>query len=57
MPRFCALGFMGLAFWVGWFAVGAVLMLLLMGFMAYFFRDPRRSIPLNPESCCAADGK
>jgi hypothetical protein len=48
---------MGLAFWVGWFAVGAVLMLLLMGFMAYFFRDPRRSIPLNPESCCAADGK
>ena len=46
VPSLLALGFMGLAFWVGWFAVGAILMLLLMGFMAYFFRDPRRSIRL-----------
>ena len=49
---------MGLAVWVSWFALGAILMLLLMGFMAYFFRDPRRSIPMEPGIVVApADGK
>jgi phosphatidylserine decarboxylase len=58
VPALLAVGFMGLAVWVSWFAVGAILMLLLMGFMAYFFRDPRRSIPLEPGIVVApADGK
>jgi phosphatidylserine decarboxylase len=58
VPSLLAVGFMGLAFWVGWFAIGALLMLLLMGFMAYFFRDPRRSIPLEPGIVVSpADGK
>ena len=58
VPSLLALGFMGLTFWLSWFAVGAVLMLLLMAFMAYFFRDPRRSIPLEPGIVLApADGK
>jgi len=50
---------MGAAFWIGWFAIGgAVLMFLLMGFMMYFFRDPHRSIPLEPGIVVApADGK
>ena len=57
-PSLLAVGFMGLAFWVSWFLVGAVLMILLAAFMAYFFRDPRRSIPLEPGIVVApADGK
>jgi len=52
------MGFMGLMPWVIWFGVGAVLMLLLTAFMAYFFRNPRRSIPLEPGIVLApADGK
>lgn len=38
--------------------VAAVAFLALTGFMAYFFRDPRRSIPLEPGVIVApADGK
>jgi phosphatidylserine decarboxylase len=52
------MGFMGLMPWVIWFGFGAILMLLLAAFMAYFFRDPRRSIPLEPGIVLApADGK
>jgi phosphatidylserine decarboxylase len=58
VPLLLAVGFAGLAFWVSWFAVGAVLMLLVAAFMAYFFRDPRRSIPLEPGIVVSpADGK
>ena len=57
-PAALAMGFMGLMPWVIWFGVGAVLMLLLTAFMAYFFRNPRRSIPLEPGIVLApADGK
>jgi phosphatidylserine decarboxylase len=39
-----------------WFAAAAFL--ALTGFMAFFFRDPRRSIPLEPGAIVApADGK
>src|ERR1043165_8173571 len=39
-----------------WIAAGAFL--ALTGFMAFFFRDPRRSIPLEPGVIVApADGK
>jgi phosphatidylserine decarboxylase len=49
---------LGLTLWVIWFAAGAVLMVLLATFMAYFFRNPRRSIPLEPGIVVApADGK
>jgi phosphatidylserine decarboxylase len=38
--------------------VAAVAFLALTGFMAFFFRDPRRSIPLEPGAIVApADGK
>jgi phosphatidylserine decarboxylase len=47
-----------LGFWVVWFWIGFGLFTLLAGFMAYFFRDPRRSIPLEPGIVLApADGK
>ena len=58
VPGVLAMGFLGLMPWVIWLGVGAVLMLLLAAFMAYFFRDPRRSIPLEPGIVLApADGK
>src|SRR3989440_6323782 len=47
-----------LGFWVGWFWVMTLLLILLAAFMAYFFRNPRRSIPLEPGIVvAAADGK
>src|SRR3954469_14722995 len=47
-----------LAYWVIWFVIAAVLLLLVAAFMAYFFRNPRRSIPLEPGIIVAqADGK
>ena len=58
VPGIFALGFMGLMPWVIWFGFGAIPMLLLAAFMAYFFRNPRRSIPLEPGIVLApADGK
>src|ERR1044071_1345634 len=50
----CAL----LAFWLAWFWIGSLLFILIAAFMAYFFRNPRRSIPLEPGIIIApADGK
>jgi phosphatidylserine decarboxylase len=47
-----------LAYWIIWFVIAAVFFLLIAAFMAYFFRDPRRSIPLEPGIVLApADGK
>ena len=47
-----------LGFWLGWFWVVTLLLILLAAFMAYFFRNPRRSIPLEPGIVvAAADGK
>ena len=47
-----------LGFWLVWFWVGVVISILVAAFMAYFFRDPRRSIPLEPGIVLApADGK
>ncbi len=47
-----------LAFWLVWFWVGCILFILIAAFMAYFFRNPRRSIPLEPGIIIApADGK
>jgi phosphatidylserine decarboxylase len=58
VPGILAMGFMGLMAWIIWFGVPALLMLLLALFMAYFFRNPRRSIPLEPGIILApADGK
>jgi len=58
VPALAAIIFLVLALWVTWFAVGGVLLLLVAIFMAYFFRDPRRSIPLEPGIVVApADGR
>jgi phosphatidylserine decarboxylase len=58
VPLMLGVAFLGLAFWVVWFAAGALLLFLLAAFMAYFFRNPRRSIPLQPGIVVApADGK
>ncbi len=58
VPALVGIICLGLTFWVIWFAIGAVVMLLLAAFMAYFFRNPRRSIPLEPGIVVApADGK
>ena len=47
-----------LGFWIIWFVVVAIPLLLVATFMAYFFRNPRRSIPLEPGIIVApADGK
>lgn len=44
--------------WQVWFWPVALLLMLLAAFMAYFFRNPRRSIPLEPGIVVApADGK
>src|SRR5947209_5931091 len=44
--------------WIIWFWVAAALFILIAAFMAYFFRNPRRSIPLEPGIVVApADGK
>jgi phosphatidylserine decarboxylase len=45
-------------FWLAWFWIGIILFILIAAFMAYFFRNPRRSIPLEPGIILApADGK
>jgi phosphatidylserine decarboxylase len=47
-----------LAFWLAWFWIVGIIFILVVAFMAYFFRDPRRSIPLEPGIVVApADGK
>jgi phosphatidylserine decarboxylase len=47
-----------LGVWLFWFWLAALLLGLLAAFMAYFFRNPRRSIPLEPGVVVApADGK
>src|ERR1043166_4421686 len=57
-PLALALVCLVLAFWFVWLWAAVVLFLLLAGFMAYFFRNPRRSIPLEPGIVAApADGK
>src|SRR5438067_4025627 len=44
--------------WIPLLWIAAVAFLALTGFMAFFFRDPRRSIPLEPGVIVApADGK
>jgi len=58
VPALVTTGFIGLGLWVGWFALGGIPFFLLTMFMAHFFRDPRRSIPLEPGIVVApADGK
>jgi len=58
VPALVTTGFIGLGLWVSWFALGGIPFFLLTMFMAYFFRDPRRSIPLEPGIVVApADGK
>src|SRR6187549_2161258 len=49
-----------LYFWIGGitFLIGIVLFILLTAFMAYFFRDPQRSIPSDANIIVsAADGR
>jgi len=47
-----------LGFWFIWFWLGVLLLGLIAAFMAYFFRNPRRSIPLEPGIIVSpADGK
>jgi len=58
VPALVTTGFIGLGLWVSWFALGGIPFFLLTMFMAHFFRDPRRSIPLEPGIVVApADGK
>ena len=47
-----------LGFWFVWFWLGIFLFGFIAAFMAYFFRNPHRSIPLEPGIVLApADGK
>jgi len=47
-----------LAFWIPLFIAGAAVFAVLAGFLAFFFRDPERSIPLEPGLVLApADGR
>jgi len=58
IPLIIALICAALGFWLVWFWLGSILFILLTAFMAYFFRDPRRSIPLEPGIVLSpADGK
>src|SRR5256886_1516815 len=58
VPVVLALICLLLGFWIIWFVVAAIPLLLIAAFMAYFFRNPRRSIPLEPGIVVApADGK
>jgi phosphatidylserine decarboxylase len=54
------LGLAGLALSIAWswFAVPGILFLFLACFVAFFFRDPEREVPLEPGIVVApADGK
>jgi len=45
------------SFWLGWVIAG-VFLLLLMSFVAFFFRNPQRTIPQDPSIIVSpADGK
>jgi phosphatidylserine decarboxylase len=58
VPLILAVIAAGLGVWLIWFWAAAVLLGLLAAFMLYFFRNPRRSIPLEPGIVVApADGK
>src|ERR1051326_7177106 len=58
VPLLIALACAALGFWLVWFWIAVVIFILVAGFMVYFFRDPRRSIPLEPGIVLApADGK
>src|SRR5437764_8511617 len=58
LPLVLALICLVLGFWLGWLWVMTLLLILIAAFMAYFFRNPRRSIPLEPGIVVApADGK
>ncbi len=47
----------GAAAWRGWWAAGAVF-LLLAAFVLYFFRDPERRVPMTPGAVVSpADGR
>ncbi|HYW70966.1 MAG TPA: phosphatidylserine decarboxylase [Pyrinomonadaceae bacterium] len=57
-PLLLALACLIGAFWIVWLWPAAILFLMVAAFMAYFFRNPRRSIPLQPGIVVApADGK
>ena len=58
-PGLLALAFIiGTFVWIPLLWIPALALLALTGFMAFFFRDPRRSIPLEPGVIVApADGK
>jgi len=48
-PGLLALAFIiGTFVWIPLLWIPALALLALTGFMAFFFRDPRRSIPLEP---------
>jgi phosphatidylserine decarboxylase len=58
VPLVVALVCAALGFWLVWFWIGVVVFVLVAAFIAYFFRDPPRSIPLEPGIVLApADGK
>lgn len=58
VPLVIALVCAVLGFWLIWFWIGVAIFVLVAAFMAYFFRDPHRSIPLEPGIVLApADGK
>jgi len=58
VPIALAIICLALGLWFIWFAVATVPLLLVAAFMVFFFRDPRRSIPLEPGIIVApADGK
>ena len=58
VPALLGLICLVLGFWVVWLLAVTVLLILIAAFMAYFFRNPRRSIPLEPGIVvAAADGK
>jgi phosphatidylserine decarboxylase len=45
------------AFWLNWISAGVVL-LLLAAFVAFFFRNPRREVPADPNAIVSpADGR